>query len=104
MDMTLAVKAIAAFTFVLGLMYLLSLGLKRIGFAGQAMLLPGFKRRLKIVEYLPLDARRKLVLIRRDQKEFLLVLGPEGETIVESNIPAPADNVVELPQKEQKNG
>ncbi len=103
MDMELAVKSIAAFVFVMGLMYLLSYALKKIGIAGQGML-TGAKRRLKVVEFLPLDQRRKLVLIRRDQKEFLLVLGPNGETLVESNITAPADNVVELPQKEAKNG
>ena len=78
--------------------------LKKIGLNGEGGF-SGQKRRLKIVEYLPLDARRRLVLVRRDQKEFLLVLGPQGETVVESNIPAQQDNVVDLsPQKEQKNG
>ncbi|MEZ0223769.1 MAG: flagellar biosynthetic protein FliO [Alphaproteobacteria bacterium] len=104
MDMTLSLKAIAAFVFVMGLMYLLSWGIRKLGLNGQS-LLPGAKRRLKIVEYLPLDARRRLVLVRRDQKEFLLVLGPQGETVVEGNIPAPADNIVELAEhKELKNG
>lgn len=104
MDMTLSLKAIAAFAFVMGLMYLLSWAIKRLGLSGQS-LLPGAKRRLKVVEYLPLDTRRRLVLVRRDQKEFLLVLGPQGETVVESNIPAPPENVVDLAEhKEAKNG
>lgn len=104
MDMTLSLKALAAFAFVMGLMYLLSWAIKKLGLSGQSML-PGAKRRLKIVEYLPLDARRRLVLVRRDQKEYLLVLGPQGETVVEGNIPAPSDNIVEFPEhKEQKNG
>jgi flagellar protein FliO/FliZ len=103
MDMTLTLKAAAAFAFVMCLMYLLSFALRRFGLDGQGML-PGGKRRLKIVEFLPLDAKRRLVLIRRDQKEHLLVLGPSGETVVETNIPAAPDNVIDLVQKEQKNG
>jgi flagellar protein FliO/FliZ len=42
--------------------------------------------RLGIVEIQSLDARRKLVLVRRDDVEHLLVLGPTGETVVETNI------------------
>lgn len=104
MDFALGLKAVAAFAFVMCLMYLLSLALRRFGFPGQGMM-PGVKRRLKVVEYLPLDAKRRLVLIRRDQKEHLLVLGPEGETVVETNIPAAPDNVIDLAvQKEQANG
>jgi flagellar protein FliO/FliZ len=86
MDTLLALKASSALAFVMGLMYLLALGLKRLGLAAPA--LPGVKRRLRVVESLPLDARRRLVLVRRDQKEHLLVLGPEGETVVETGIPA----------------
>jgi flagellar protein FliO/FliZ len=104
MDMTLALKALAAFAFVMGLMFFFSVLLKKLGLSGERIA-GGSKRRLKIVEYLPLDARRRLVLVRRDQKEFLLVLGPQGETVVESDIPAAQDNVVDLAaQKEQKNG
>lgn len=105
MDMTLAMKAVAAFLFVMGLMYVFSLFIKKLGLAGPAIPASA-RRRLKVVEYLPLDARRRLVLVRRDQKEYLLVLGPSGETLVEGNIPAAADdNVVDLAaQKEQKNG
>ena len=103
MDMALTLKALAAFAFVLSLMYLLSLALRRFGLPGQGMM-PGARRRLKVVEYLPLDAKRRLVLIRRDQKEHLLVLGANGETVVETNIPAAPDNIIDLSvQKEQKN-
>lgn len=103
MDTPQLLNAFFAFTLVMSLMFLLSWFLKRIGLAGQSML-PGAKRRLKIVEQLPLDHRRKLVIIRRDNKEHLLVLGPSGETVVEGNIPV-VDNVVEMPvQKDAING
>lgn len=99
METTLLLKFFFAFAFVMGLMYLLSLFLKKIGLSGQSML-PGARRRLKIVEFLPLDHRRKLVLVRRDNKDHLIVLGPSGETVVESGIPV-SENIVEL-VKDQK--
>jgi flagellar protein FliO/FliZ len=41
------------------------------------------KRRLKIIEHLPLDARRRLMLVEKDGKEeILLLLGLSGETII----------------------
>ncbi|HYD18091.1 MAG TPA: flagellar biosynthetic protein FliO [Patescibacteria group bacterium] len=96
-------KALAAFAFVMCLMYLLAYVIKRLGLGGPVML-PGAKRRLKVVEHLAIDPRRKLVIVRRDNKEHLLVLGPGGETVIESNIQLP-DNVIELAdQKDVKNG
>jgi flagellar protein FliO/FliZ len=85
-----------AFVFVISLMLLLAYVIKRMGLPG-AVAVPGTRRRLKVVEFLPLDARRRLVLIRRDDREHLLVLGPSGETVVESDISAAVDGkVVEL--------
>jgi flagellar protein FliO/FliZ len=104
MDYYMLLKACAAFAFVLGLMWLFSLALKKVGLAGQSML-PGVKKRLKVVEYLPIDHKRKLVIVRRDDKEHLLVLGPNSELVVESNIPAkdtPVLEIVPATNKEQK--
>ena len=47
---------------------------RRFGFAGRFGA-PGGKRRLAIVEVLPLDGRRRLVLLRRDDVEHLVLLG-----------------------------
>lgn len=104
MDGLMLGKFAAAFVFVISLMYLLSWILKRSGLSG-ASFTPSAKRRLKMVEYLPLDGRRRLVLVRCDDREHLLVLGPQGETVVENNIPAVEEaTVVALaPVKEQKN-
>lgn len=58
---------------------------------GQGRLTPGGMRgRLGIVEFTSLDARRRLVLVRRDDVEHLLLLGPAGETVVETGIVPPA--------------
>ena len=40
------------------------------------------KRRLGIVETLALDNRRRLVIVRCDNAEHLLVLGANGETVL----------------------
>jgi len=35
------------------------------------------------------DAKRKLVLLRRDDTEHLILLGPNSDTLVEAGIDAP---------------
>ncbi len=47
---------------------------------------PAGDRRIGVVEVSPLDSRRKLVLVRRDDVEHLLVLSPTEETVIERNI------------------
>lgn len=78
-------KFIFALIFVLALMGGLALILKRLGL-GAASMLPADKRRLKVLEILSLDARRKAVLLRRDDAEHLVIFGPTGETVIETNI------------------
>lgn len=92
MDTVLLLKFAAVFVFVITLMLLFSWFLKRLGLAGSGVLRSSDKRRLRVVEFLPLDHRRRLVLIKRDDREHLLVLGPEGETVVETNIPSKAED------------
>ena len=84
------IKFVAALVFVLGLMGGFALVLKRIGL-GNVGVTPSDKRRLKIVEILPLDARRKALILRRDGVEHLVILGPSGETVVETNINKPEE-------------
>ncbi|MFH1157650.1 MAG: flagellar biosynthetic protein FliO [Pseudomonadota bacterium] len=89
MDTLLLMKFFSAFVFVIALMLLLSWLLKRLGVSATHRA-GGGKRRLKVVEFMPLDHRRRLVLVRRDDREHLLLLGPQGETVVETGIPAKA--------------
>jgi flagellar protein FliO/FliZ len=96
-DTTVLLRFAFAFIFVISLMLLLAHFLKKTGLSGVTA--PGAKRRLKIVEFLPLDARRRLVLVRRDDREHLIVLGPGGETVVEKDIPVAEGKVVELGER-----
>lgn len=81
-------RFVAALVFVLALMGLLAFALRRMGLAGPA-LASGKTRRLRLVEVLPLDSRRRAILLERDQKQHLVILGPAGETVVETHIDPP---------------
>ena len=83
-------RFIAALVFVLALMLGLSAVMKRVN--GGTAMIPGRKRRLQVVEILPLDGRRRAVILRRDSREHLVILGANGETVVESGIESPQDN------------
>lgn len=71
---------------VLGLIGLLYLGLKYLSASGKLshMNAKAGEGRLEILETRYLDARRRLVLIRRDQQQHLLLLADGRETIIES--------------------
>jgi flagellar protein FliO/FliZ len=46
----------------------------------------GSGRRLAVLETLHLDPKRRLALISRDGVEHLVILGSQGETVIESAI------------------
>jgi len=77
------VKAIGSLVFVLGLIAGAAWITRRFGAAGGAMLGRN-KRRLGLVETLPLDNRRRLLLVRRDGVEHLLLIGGGSDLVVES--------------------
>ncbi len=91
MEPTSYFRFLAALVFVLALMGGLWLILRRLGIAGPQTT-PAGKRRLKVIESIPLDPRRRAVLLQRDNTQHLVILGPTGETVVETQIPAPADD------------
>ena len=96
MDLYGYAKFVLALIFVLGLIGLLATLARRLGFGlPQAQPRRGQDRRLALIEVLALDAKRRLVLVRRDNVEHLVILGHEGETVVEtgiaaSSVPAPS--------------
>ncbi len=77
-----------ALVFVLALIGILALAARRLGFAPRAVGGAGRKRRLKVVEVMPLDSKRRLVLLKRDAVEHLVLLGAASELVVENAIPA----------------
>ena len=79
-------RFIFAFVFVIGLIGLMGLAMKRYGRRQRIFGAQGEGGRLDIIEVRYLDARRRLVLVRRDQAEHLLLLSDKGELVVESGI------------------
>ena len=77
--------ALFALLIVVALMGGLTLAIRKLGLAGAEPLAQAGKR-LRILETLPLDARRKLALIARDEVEHLVILSADGETVIETGI------------------
>src|SRR5687767_2106349 len=77
-----------ALVVVLGLIGVLSWAGRRFGMempflAGRRK---GGTRRISLVESMPVDGKHRLVLVKRDQVEHLLMLDATGAVVVESNI------------------
>lgn len=84
MDYNTYLQFALALLLVLGLIAIFAWALRRFGFGGA--LRADNRRRLQVLEATPLGPRHRLVLIRRDQMEHLLLLGPEGDLVVERGI------------------
>ena len=83
----LAVKFFIAFAVVLALIGLTAwlvrrFGANRLGAAGRG----GRQPRLAVIDAATVDGRRRLVLIRRDNIEHLLMIGGPTDLVVEPNI------------------
>ena len=86
---TSTMQFILALVFVLALIGVLAAVARRMGL-GYGPAVRGERRRLAVSEVVALDGKRKLVLVRRDSTEHLVILGPNSETLIESAITQPA--------------
>lgn len=88
MELTAYLQYIAALIFVIALILAIAWGMRRFGLTG-AMGAVGGRRgpRLSLTEALSIDGRHRLVLVRRDGVEHLLLLGATQDLLVESGIP-----------------
>ena len=90
MDISQYFRFLLALVFVLALIGLLAYLAKRAGFGYPVNLSRNTaNRRIQVVETAPVDGRRRLVLVRRDNVEHLLVIGQNSETVIETNIQVP---------------
>lgn len=85
MDMDTYFRFSLALVFVIALFFVVALVLRRFGLGGVAAT-PRRHRRVSVVEVAPLDAKRRLVLVRRDEVEHLLLLSTSGDQVVEAGI------------------
>ena len=88
MDLIDIGRYFAALLLVLALVGAAGLAMRCFGMPG--LVKPQGQRRLEIVETLAIGPRQKLVLLRRDDVEHLVLAGADGASLVESGIPAVA--------------
>lgn len=89
MDFSEIFRFVAALAFIIGLIGLCAMLAKRFGLVPGGVTAPGSQRRLGIVEVKQIDPKHRLVLIRRDGKEHLLLTGGEQPLLIEGGIDAP---------------
>jgi flagellar protein FliO/FliZ len=89
-------RFLGALVLVVALIFALAWVAKRLGFGGRLATARG-KRRLGIQEVLSLDSKRRLILLKRDGVEHLILLGLNDDVVVETGIVPPADHAVEKP-------
>src|SRR5271156_6597668 len=85
-EMPLAVRFFLAFLIVLGLIGAAAWAVRRFGSARLGGVVRGRQPRLAVIEYATVDARRRLLLVRRDNIEHLVMIGGPSDVVVESNI------------------
>lgn len=88
MDVIDFARYLGALALVLGLVGAAGLAARRFGLSN--IVKPAATRRLAVVETLMVGPRQRLLIVRRDGTEHLLLCGPDGTTVVESGIAAQA--------------
>ena len=91
MDIIDFARYFGALAMVLALVGFAALAAKRFNISGLSLNKAGAAtRRLAIAETLMVGAKHKLFLFKRDGVEHLVLIGPQGATLVEGGIDAPA--------------
>jgi flagellar protein FliO/FliZ len=88
MDGESYLRFILALLLVLGLLALAAVLLRRSGLGPKL----SRSRRLAVLESLQVGPKHRLLLIRRDDIEHLLLLGPQGDRVVETHISPSSTN------------
>lgn len=84
-------RALFALIFVLGLIWLLGLAVRKHGWKiGLPTPKQSQNKRLSMVELMVLDNKNKLVIVRRDDTEHLILIGTDQSHVVETNITPPS--------------
>lgn len=91
MDATSYLRFVLALIVVLGMIFAVTWIMKRLGVGQNQLGSLGRKRRLRTVESANIDGRHRLVLVRRDAVEHLVLVGPTASQVIETGIPAPID-------------
>lgn len=99
-EMPPALRFFIAFLVVLGLIGATAWFVRRYGaerFGGAAT--RGRQPRLAVIDAAAVDGRRRLILIRRDNVEHLLIIGGPTDVVVEQNIVRAAGSTRDVPRE-----
>lgn len=86
MDTYALLRTLGALALVLGLLTGSLWVVRRYGIRLPGRISSGGPRRLEVVERAALDGRRSVALLRRDGREHLILLSPEGHVLLEAGI------------------
>jgi len=86
MDYATIAQAVLALVFVLGLIGAIAVGARRFGLGIPSPTIRTKNKRVKVIEITVIDTKRRLVLVRRDDREHLILLGLSGEQVIETGI------------------
>jgi flagellar protein FliO/FliZ len=75
-----------------------------LGMEGMPLFAPKQRRRLGVVESTAIDSRRRLLLVRRDNVEHLIMIGGPVDMLVETGIPLQRPSIIGLDQPMVPNG
>jgi len=89
MEIETYVRFLAALVLVLALIGGFAWAARRFGVGHALATTRGASPRLAVVEVKALDSRRKLVLLRRDTTEHLVLLGPNQDLLIEPGVTSP---------------
>jgi len=99
-QMPLALKFFMVFLVILAVIAAIAWALRRFGSGRLGATTRGRQPRLAVIDYATVDSRRRLILVRRDNVEHLLMIGGPGDVVVEPNIvraTAPPRDMVRAP-------
>jgi hypothetical protein len=85
-QMPLALKFFMVFLVILAVIAAIAWALRRFGSGRLGVTTRGRQPRLAVIDYATVDSRRRLILVRRDNVEHLLMIGGPGDVVVEPNI------------------
>ena len=87
MEFSSYIRFLLALIFVIGLIGAFAVIARRMGFGFPNIAIKkSANRRLLVEEVIPIDGRRRIVLIKRDNTEHLILLSSNNEIIIENNI------------------
>ena len=95
MDLIDIARYFGALILVMGLLGVAWLATKRYGVPG--VIQRQSLRRLSVVETMMIGSRYKLLLLKRDGTEHLVLMGPQGASVIETGIETPMAPVAAEP-------